>query len=166
MYIAIYESFVDLVEDNIYHIYHLEEEDRTSPRFIAETTEYRTHIEKRKVDENGNKNVLKASMLWLVDEGAISSEEYNGFLKIKEFRNNFVHKLTNIIFREITDEEINAFIDMFEMYKKITKWWINEIDIPSSGNISVDEYNRENVTSVMIQTYEILIGMFYDKKVE
>jgi len=53
-----------------------------------ETPLYKREIKNRRVDEKGNKNALKATMLWFVGQGAMTHEDYGTFLKIKALRDS------------------------------------------------------------------------------
>ena len=82
---------------------------------------YRQNILNRKVDENGNKNKLKATMLWFVDVGAITPEDYSLFLNIKEARNIYVHQLTKCVVNGISDKDIDMLVQLLNLfYKSIT----------------------------------------------
>ena len=37
------------------------------------------------------------------------------------------------------------FGDMLEIYNKIDKWWINEIEIPIVGNDRPEDYDRDMI---------------------
>ena len=109
-YIAVYENFAYIVQDRIKSFYchrMTRKEDGTFEYEYDE--EYVNLIKNRIVDDKGNKNPLKASVLWFVDAGAITMNDYELFLKIKEQRNVFAHQLTDVILRGITEEEIVLF---------------------------------------------------------
>lgn len=36
-------------------------------------------------------------------------------------------------------------MEILELYSKLDKWWINEIEIPISGDDIPDDYNRNEV---------------------
>ena len=152
-FIAVYESFSCYVTNTI-------------ENFYFNNDEYKRLIKNRVVDEDGNKNILKASLLWFVDEGAITMDEYEKFLEFKTRRNNFAHQLTNVIFNGVTEEDAVMFFQMFELYQKIEKWWINEIVIPSSGEILPDSYDPETVRSVLTELYNHVIEILFRDRLD
>lgn len=161
-YIAVYENLACTTEERIKVFYQngiVCHEDGTCEYTYA--TDYNVRIKKRVVDAEGNKNPLKASMLWLVDEGAITQDDYKLFLKIKEQRNVFAHELTSVIFRGNMEEEIILFFQMLELYQKIDTWWINEIEIPTSGEFMPGEYDSQGVESVVVGLYKVMIDVLY-----
>ena len=128
--------------------------------------EYKDEVENKRVDEKGNKDRLKASMLWLKKQGAINEEDYSFFLKAKEQRNLFAHELTNIIFSGATKKEFKIFIDLFVLYRKIDRWWINEIEIPCVGENLPGSYDENDVGSVISHLFETMIEVLYLGKSE
>lgn len=42
--------------------------------------------------------------------------------------------------------EVKYLVELIEIYRKIEKWWINEVEIPTSGDIH-GPYDSENVIS-------------------
>lgn len=162
LYIALFENFISFIEDRIKKLY-------WSGSEIGDDGEYRdkyhsdfkTRIEKRDVDGKGNHDVLKASMLWLKDEGAINDEDYEFFLEAKQQRNLFSHELINVVFRGITEEEIKRFFDLFALYRKIDQWWIVEIDIPAMGDYVPENVDKNEVSSVITQLFSMMIDVLY-----
>lgn len=79
LFIGMYEQFEDKVIENVDCFLNLgcSANDDTH---CKKSEYYRQNILNRKVDENGNKNKLKATMLWFVDVGAITPEDYSLFL--------------------------------------------------------------------------------------
>lgn len=161
-YIAMYENFSYITQERIKSFYCRGATKKADGFFEYEYDDkYKKLIKNRIIDDQGNKNSLKASILWFVDEGAITTDDYELFLKIKEQRNVFAHQLTDVILRGNTEEEIILFFQMFELYQKIDKWWINEIEVPCSGEVPPDSYNHDEVESVTTSLYKLMIDVLY-----
>ena len=126
--------------------------------------EYKRLIVDRRVDDEGNKDKLKASMLWFMEQGAITVGDYQFFCEAKKQRNMFAHELTEVILRNVKEEEIKIFFNLFFLYKKIDKWWINEIEIPCSGDFHSGEYNKDGVESVIVSLFQIMVDVLYTSK--
>ena len=160
LYIALYENFVDYVESNIKSFLCLEEiEDGKLVYKI--TPKYRDEIKNRVVDEKNNKNITKASFLWLVDQGALTQSEYVRFLEIKEVRNSYAHDLTNYIINGIDTSHISLMLDMIAMYKKVSKWWFINIDAEIMG-YEIDE--SADIKSLANLTFDIILNVLYNGK--
>ena len=163
LFIAVYENFSDYVVSNI-ESFLCEESIENGEYVIKKTQVYRDEIKNRVVDDKNNKDITKASFLWLKDNTAISGSDYELFLKLKGIRNKYAHELTSIILSGIDEkEDIKLFFDMIALYKKITKWWFINIEAPILG-CEVDEdaeiYNSAN------GAFDLIINVLYNGKSE
>ncbi len=163
LFIAVYENFSDYVVSNS-ESFLCEESIENGEYVIKKTQVYRDEIKNRVVDDKNNKDITKASFLWLKDNTAISGSDYELFLKLKGIRNKYAHELTSIILSGIDEkEDIKLFFDMIALYKKITKWWFINIEAPILG-CEVDEeaeiYNSAN------GAFDLIINVLYNGKSE
>ena len=160
LFIGMYEQFEDKVIENVDCFLNLgcSANDDTH---CKKSEYYRQNILNRKVDENGNKNKLKATMLWFVDVGAITPEDYSLFLNIKEARNIYVHQLTKCVVNGISDKDIDMLVQLLNLFYKIDNWWINEIEIPTSGISASDDYPTEEACSKIYTIYRDMINILF-----
>ncbi len=160
LFIGMYEQFEDKVIENVDCFLKLgcSANDDTH---CKKSEYYRQNILNRKVDENGNKNKLKATMLWFVDVGAITPEDYSLFLNIKEARNIYVHQLTKCVVNGISDKDIDMLVQLLNLFYKIDNWWINEIEIPTSGISASDDYPTEEAYSMIYTIYRDMINLLF-----
>ena len=160
LFIGMYEQFEDKVIENVDCFLNLgcSANDDTH---CKKSEYYRQYILNRKVDENGNKNKLKATMLWFVDVGAITPEDYSLFLNIKEARNIYVHQLTKCVVNGISDKDIDMLVQLLNLFYKIDNWWINEIEIPTSGISASDDYPTEEAYSMIYTIYRDMINILF-----
>ena len=149
IYIGLYEAFSDMVEGHVESFLCQDCSLNSEGTLAFKSSDlYRAKIKKRIVDEKGNKDILKATMLWFVEEGAITQAEYDNFLILKEYRNSYVHQMCDHILNGLTEDDAKATVQLFELYTKVDKWWINEIEIPIMGELSPDGYDPDDVMSV------------------
>ena len=160
LFIGMYEQFEDKVIENVDCFLNLgcSANDDTH---CKKSEYYRQNILNRKVDENGNKNKLKATMLWFVDVGAITPEDYSLFLNIKEARNIYVHQLTKCVVNGISDKDIDMLVQLLNLFYKIDNWWINEIEIPTSGISASDDYPTKEAYSMIYTIYRDMINILF-----
>lgn len=92
-----------------------------------------------------DKNIENASLHWFMDSDAINEEDYNLYQKIRQRRNDIIHKLLRNLSNGFSEEDAKLFEAMLGLYQKIDKWWINEIEIPISGELMPDDYDHEQV---------------------
>ena len=164
-YIAIYESMVDFVEENVKSLLSdISVEDGSIKE--ESTNEYKIKIKNRVVDEKGNKDITKASFLFCVDIKIIDEDDYNDFLNINMLRNDYAHKLLNIVSSEIQSNDIDHFVKMVNLYKKISKNWFIEIEAPINGFDLTKDIDKENIMSGHCVVIEIMLDVLYRNKSE
>ena len=65
------------------------------------------------------------------------------------------------------EEDAQLFADMLRIYNKLDKWWINEIEIPTSADDIQEDYDRDGVCggqALMLSIInEIVFGNAGDK---
>ena len=104
-----------------------------------ETVEY-----KRKVRQL-EKNIDDASLRWFVNTGAITEEDYELYQKMRRRRNDITHELLKNLSKGFAGKDAELFGEMLDLYNKIDKWRINEIEIPTSGEYLPTDYDSEQV---------------------
>lgn len=167
LYIGIYENFADAVESHVESL--LCDEaflDKNGEFRYKPSKEYIAEIKNRSVDDKGNHNTLKSTMLWFVENGALTQDDYNLFLELKQLRNSFAHEMTKYLWAGLYEEHAKALVDLLSLYRKITKWWIVEIEIPISGDEAPDGYDADSVTSGVLITFDMMINTLYNGKSE
>lgn len=121
----------------------------------TETPLYREKV------KNRHKNILIATMLWLQDEGVMSAQDYSDFLKIRSIRNNYAHEMPRLIIEGVPLENIPWFFKLLDLYGKLDKWWINEIELPISGVVLPGTYDESDVENAMLSAFKSVIVSLY-----
>ena len=127
----------------------------TEFKFIEHKIIYKESEEYRLV-KNKDKNLLEASLLWLIEMEIITKEEKGLIHKIREQRNRIAHNLPELLTDNSKNIDINLFLETKRLIDKIEKWWIIEVDMsinPYFDNINNDELDTENIlpgTSLML----------------
>lgn len=86
-----------------------------------------------------DKQIDNASLKWFLNLKAISEDDYKLFQKIRTRRNEITHELFKILEEGFSEKDYKLFADLNQLYNKLDKWWINEIEIPTSvDNIPAD----------------------------
>lgn len=132
LFIALYENMTDYVVSSV-RDFLCDIGIRDGKMFCEETDEYRREIWKRVVDDKGNRDTTKASFLWLIDHGAITSADFDRFLQIKQVRNKYAHKLSEVITTGIAESEVALLFDMHSLYRKISGWFLSKLKRQSSA---------------------------------
>ena len=160
LYIALYENFTATFIENV-KAFLCDLSIKDGKLNYRETTLYREKIKNRVIDQNGNKDALKATMLWLQDKGAMSAQDYSDFLQIKSIRNTYAHEMPRLIIEGAPLENIQCFFKLLELYRKLDKWWINEIELPISGIVLPGTYDESNVENAMLSAFKSVIVSLY-----
>lgn len=67
--------------------------------------------------------------------------------------------MSRVLFEGLEDDSIDLFIKLIKLLEKIEKWWIKEIDIPTSGEYTAEEYENivwDDTTSINIEMLKII----------
>ena len=139
MFVLNYECLKDYVINQIREFYseHIKfEGDRP---IYEESKAYKDEV--RSLDNN----IENASLKWFIQSDAITQSDYDTYQKIRERRNDITHELLKNLNEGFTEADAILFSDLLSIYSKLDKWWINEIEIPISGEDVPDDYDREGV---------------------
>ena len=139
LYVLYYECLKDALID-LPKTFFNQMEIKDGEIFVRESYTYKKNVKQL------DKNIENASLKWFVSQGAVSEEEYFNFDRLRKFRNKIVHELLLYLTEGFTEDKVAYLEELIMLYKKIEKWWINEIEIPISGNIH-ESYDSENVVS-------------------
>lgn len=139
MFVLNYECLKEYVIGQIRELYseniHFEDDKMVCEESLSYKREVRTL----------DKNIENASLKWFIKENVITHEEYEIYQKIRQRRNDITHELLKNLNKGFNEQDVKLFSSLLDMYRKIDKWWINEIEIPISGNEIPDNYDMENV---------------------
>lgn len=165
LFIALYENMTDYVVSSV-RDFLCDIGIRDGKMFCEETDEYRREIRKRVVDDKGNRDTTKASFLWLIDHGAITSADFDRFLQIKQVRNKYAHKLSEVITTGIAEREVALLFDMHSLYRKISGWFFVEIEAPIIGYDVPPDADVSNIQSGANVMFSIMLDVLYNGKSE
>ena len=127
---------------------------------------YKNEIEKRFVDGKIVKDRLRNTVLWFKDANAISDDDYKLFRKLRDKRNSYAHKMAQHVWDGLPEQDAKGLLDLLDLYIKLDKWWINEIEIPISGEIEPGSYDEDSVESMALITFKMMINTLFGGKSE
>ena len=99
------------------------------------------------------KHVYEASLIWLMESGAIDQFDIKSSLEIREYRNNVAHQIPDFIFSEENKFDPSYIEKAAALVNKIDNFWANiEIDIdPDINNENVDRENAISVKALILK---------------
>lgn len=139
MFVLNYECLKDYVVNRIREFYadnlHLEEN-----KIICKESE----AYKEQVRTLGT-NIEDASLRWFVQSEAITQLDYEDYNKIRKRRNDIIHEFLKNLSVGFDNDDRDLFDKILAIYAKIDKWWINEIEIPTSAEKNSRNHNPDLV---------------------
>lgn len=152
LFISIYENFKETIIENVKYFYWSGIKDGK-----AIFKDYEKEV-LNKVTIKKNKKII-STLNWFKENGAITEDDIENFKKITSMRNSLVHEMSNKLFEGLSNDVFELYIVMIELFEKITKWWIKEIEISISGDFTAEQYENilwDEVTSVNLEFLKIM----------
>ena len=120
---------------------------------ISETKHWK-EIKKRKINEKSN--TFLSVMLWFVENGAITMAEYDEIVKIRNDRNQISHELVKLLYEDSNKAIFEEnFIKCINIFTKIEKWWIFNIEMPTS----TEKFDSDVTMDDVVPGNNILLDM-------
>ena len=139
MFVLNYECLKDYVIEQLRGFYSNRTIFEKNKVIDVESQEYKDEV--RSLD----KNIENASLKWFMQLDAITQLDYDTYQKIRERRNDITHELLKNLNEGFAEKDLILFAELLSLYSKLDKWWINEIEIPTSGEDILDDYDRDGV---------------------
>ena len=151
-FIAVFENFKSTILNDVKYFYWSGLQDG-----IEEFKYYERDV-LSKVQSNKNRTI-RATLLWLKDHGAISETERIRFKCMTDRRDELGHNMFNAIYDGLPTDMLDIYFEMITLFTKITKWWIKEIELPTSGEYTVDQYDKIDWNEVTSANLEFITMM-------
>ena len=127
---------------------------------------YKSKIEKRYVNGRIVKDRLRNTVLWFKDAEAITDDDFELFCKLRDKRNSYAHNMAQHIWDGLPEQDAKGLLDLLDLYIKLDKWWINEIEIPISGEFAPGNYDEDSVESLALLAFKMMITTLFGGKSE
>lgn len=158
LYITVYELLEDRIVTYPKDFYTIVEFDEEAKR------NYKEHVlslyDKKACPGINTKNeALIASLVWFITGGAIDENDINVFAESRNLRNTLVHEMMATI-TEGGEKLIKQFVLMYNLFRKIEKWWILEVEVPISGQFpNLSEEDKNGVMSGYMVVLDAIIDI-------
>lgn len=157
VFIAVYENFKSSIVDNVKYFYCIGFED--GKELIRG---YEENVLSRVKSKNNRQ--IKATLLWYKEHGAISNQDIEKFKTMTDLRNVLSHELLGKLLEGLPENILDVYFDMIALFEKITKWWIMEIEVPTSPDFTPEQYDEiawEGVTSVALEFIKMMTDIAF-----
>jgi len=150
VYVTSFEILVDSITERVKQFY--------SPIF-----DENNHIDpKYEIDVlRKNKSVTYASLQWLKESGAISDEDIEKFIRVKELRNIITHEMPKMLVDGLPSDINERFNDMVSLLDKIEKWWIINVEIPINPDFDNVDVDVTGIVPGLIASLSILLDVAF-----
>lgn len=150
LFIAVFESFKDYVIDEVKFFYNTGfsgDEYTFDPKYNSDV-------------KTLDKSLIKASLKWLKNNSAIEESDLLLYDELRQYRNKLSHELMTLLFEGLPEELPVKFNDLIELRVKIEKWWILNIEIPTSGDFnSEDEIGESDIVTSSQMVNKLIFDM-------
>lgn len=102
---------------------------------------------------------------WFVNMNAIDEEDYKTISDARDRRNYIAHHMDKFLLKGKTEEDSKLFLQIIEIYKKLDRWWINEIEIPTSIDADQGEYDSAQVFSIESFILDVILASSTEQNV-
>jgi hypothetical protein len=93
-----------------------------------------------------DKSVFVASCMWLHNMEAITYEDIQTILSLRELRNSIAHQLPDFLIDDNANVTVNELTKIYEILAKIDSWWIREVELPAKPDfIHLDQAELETL---------------------
>ena len=121
--------------------------------------------QKEVLELDPKKNKLNASMSWLKDNDAIDDNDIKIFEKITLHRNELAHETFKILTDSEKDVNIDLFVEIKRLLKKVDQWFILEIELPTDPDMNIEKYetiDRDNVQSMNMIILDYIVNSIFN----
>ncbi|MES2589276.1 MAG: hypothetical protein V4622_09860 [Bacteroidota bacterium] len=108
---------------------------------------------------DSKKNPMNASLIWFRNEGAIDENDIHELSEIRKSRNLLAHEMLEHLFEGINKDFAEKFAKLIEIRVKIERWWVWNIEIPTSDNEYPDDLKEEDVMTSSQITYQLIMDI-------
>lgn len=150
LYIATYESFKDYVIEEVKFFFNT---GFTNGKYIFSDS-YKSDVLSK------DRSLVKATLLWLKEFGAIEDRNIEIFDELRKYRNKLSHELMNLLFEGLPEELPEKFIELIRLRVKIEKWWILNIEVPTNPDFDTHiEISDKDITTSSQVFNQIILDM-------
>jgi hypothetical protein len=108
------------------------------------------------------KDTFIASYLWLQNQGAMTSQDVELILQIREHRDEIAHELPRLIGSTELEVDKRLLECLKELITKISRWWAFKVDVPTNPDFDHVEVKEESVLTGSMMFMQVVMGVLKD----
>lgn len=109
---------------------------------------------------------LYASFEWLLENFAITDEDWQNYESLRKLRNRLAHEMMTCIVENIddsTNEIFENFKTMISLIKKIEIWWIKNVEIPCNPEFDGLEVVENEIVPGPVLGIQMLMNAAFER---
>ena len=161
LFVLVFESLKDVVTDRLLGFYCLSDMEFRDGQIVYHQNEkYKRNVLKLA------KKPLHASLKWFVNQGVITDSDFNRLLEAESRRNEFVHKLFDVMCAGVSEPDILLLGDLIAIYKKIDSRWIYNVETDWDEVKDPDSVKMEDCVSCNLAMIDAMISILLRGKAD
>lgn len=155
LFIAVFDNFKANIIDKVKYFYFSGIKDG-----VEQFKDYEQDV-LNKVKSKNNKQI-KATLLWLKENEFITEAEEILFAEFTNTRNKLAHEMNRMLIDGFSDEIYKLYAEMINLFSKIERKWIIDIEIPiNPPNIPYEDINWDGITSINFEFIKIMTDIAF-----
>jgi hypothetical protein len=150
LYLSAYELLKSAIIDNIKEFFTLGLDADGIPIVDDEYSE-----KVKKLD----RDLLRASCLWLEKNSVISSNEVDQVVQLRNHRNQIAHELPRLLIDGGLNLNVDYFVRIRQLLEKIEVWWILNFEIPINSDFVGVEIDPQEIIPGRVVALDHLIAI-------
>jgi hypothetical protein len=147
MFITTFEILKDSIVDRIRDFYSV----GFGPDGATVSPEYQREVLSR------NKSPVYASLSWLQEHEAITSEDVAIYEAMKTTRNLLAHQLFSVVTGQVESNHSQQFDQLVGLLRKIEVWWVVNVEIPTNPDYDGQDIDEEGIVPGPVLSLQMLI---------
>lgn len=90
----------------------------------------------------------RGTLLWLLENGAILQSDIDALREITDVRNDIVHKMLSYLYSGTIERLDEYQITLINLAQKVSRWWFKEVEMPTSGQYTPEDYDKINFEDI------------------
>jgi hypothetical protein len=101
---------------------------------------------------------------WWQQAGALTEQDFQDFLQLREHRNEIAHTLPNVLLKPDVQVDLLKLVAIYHLLVKVDRWWLTDIEIPCNEDFDAQQIDPSDVQSGYMNFLGYLITALYPSK--
>ena len=102
-----------------------------------------------------DKSIFIASCKWLLNMEAITQEDIQTILSLRELRNTIAHQLPDFLIDDNANITVSELTKIYDILVKIDSWWIREVELPANPDFV--HLDHEELETLVVRSGPMIV---------